>query len=91
MTGLATPPDTPPSDDDSSHDDRFNDTPEEYDDIPQLADLTTLPDESYSAVTMVANSDGAYGLSLRHFTIQSGQQVGPYITTRCHDNMCVPI
>ncbi len=70
MTGLATPPEltTPPSDDSSE---TFNETEPDDDDIPQLADLTALSEESYSTVTVVADKEGAFGISLRHFTIQS--------------------
>ncbi len=68
MTGLATPPDTPYSDENSS--DQFDDT---YDDIQQLGDMSPLPEESYSSVTMVTDYGGEFGLYLRHFTIQSGQ------------------
>ncbi len=72
MTGLT----TPPSDNSSE---TYNESEPDDDDMPQLADLTALSEESYSTVTVVADKKGSFGLSLRHFTIQSDSNQVCYV------------
>lgn len=68
IMALTTPPEltTPPSDDMSS-----DGVLSDGEISPQLCDLTSLPEESYSTLTVHCDHSGTFGFSVRHFTIQS--------------------
>ena len=75
---MALPPEmtTPPSDDTSSEGQLFD----EEEEVPQLDELTALPEQSYSSTVITCDRNGVFGLSLRHFTIQSdSSQVSIYL------------
>ena len=79
--GMPLPPEmtTPPSDDTSSEGRLFDDEDDE-EEVPQLDELTALPEQSYCSTALSCDHNGAFGLSLRHFTIQSdSSQVSCYL------------
>ena len=79
---MALPPEmtTPPSDDTSSEGQLFDDDDDDEEDVPQLDELTALPEQSYSSTVVTCDRNGVFGLSLRHFTIQSdSSQVSSYL------------